>query len=493
MPVTRITLAQPLESRVNPAGGYPPLSTDSVSKNCYFETRDGVREIIKRPGVTTFPLFPGPITPGQAYGMYEFNNNLYAVVDTTVYQISTGGVVSTIGTISAPPLTFPLIQCSFNETANSAYMTLNNRTHLYTLTSGGTFAVASQLDTILTSLGLGTRGLAQGVVYLDGYTFVMTSTGRIYSSGIEDPTTWNALNFVTAEAEPDGGIGIVKHFNYLVAFGEWSTEFFYDAQNATGSPLSRNDSARLEIGCASGGSISKIEQSILWVGKSKTHGKAVYIFDGLSPVKVSTPTIERFLNLNITSDIKSYTFKIEGHTFYVMTLHTSDVTFVYDLEEKQWYNWTTYISVIEHYFRPVFYTEFNNGYYCIDDDTSVIYTISTRTFQDDSTPIYFRVITNILDSGTVKPKFYRSLEIVGDKVAGTMQIRHSDNDYQNVSPWRNVDLSTTRPIIYQCGRARRRSWEFLCTDNVPLRLAAAEINFDVGELESEPGQQAPRR
>jgi hypothetical protein len=70
-----------------------------------------------------------------------------------------------------------------------------------------------------------------------------------------------------------------------------------------------------------------------------------------------------------------------------------------------------------------------------------------------------------------------------------MNIRHTDDDYQSWSPYRSVNLNASRSQIYQTGASRRRAWEFLCTDNAPLRLDAAEMDFDIGELEG--GGPAP--
>ena len=70
----------------------------------------------------------------------------------------------------------------------------------------------------------------------------------------------------------------------------------------------------------------------------------------------------------------------------------------------------------------------------------------------------------------------------------SMKIRHSDDDYQTWSNYRTVDLSKPRAQLYQSGTARRRAWEFLITDPVPVRLDAAEVDFEIGEMEQD---QAP--
>ena len=143
---------------------------------------------------------------------------------------------------------------------------------------GGAGAVASVVLN-----GFPTSNIVSGAVYLDGYTVVATKSGQIYNSDSEYPFLWNPLNTVAVESDPDYLVAIVKHFNYIVAFGEWSTEFFYDAANATGSPFLRQDSYKNEIGCADGDSVVQFQQSVIYVGRSKTQGKSVYMLDGFTP------------------------------------------------------------------------------------------------------------------------------------------------------------------------------------------------------------------
>ena len=575
MTLERIPLCQPIESRTN------SLNQDSKSSNCYFETREGRKDNIKRPGRTTVTLTGSPPTNKAAQGLYAWNNYLYAVVNNTVYKISSSNVSSSIGSISGTATN----NVSWKETATVPWLTIHNDSNFYIVsTAGSMYNTFSQVAAALpsgagsgyvvgdvlavvgggvgeaatlqvTSIGSGgsVTGLsvvtpgnyysmpampaatsattgsglgctvnlsaaiaffpsgpyAKGTVYLDGYIFIATQAGRIYNSSIENPVGWNALNYISAAAEPDPIVGIAKHFNYLVAFGTYSTEFFYDAGNATGSPLAKYDSARLEIGCIAGSSIVEMEQTLMWVGAAKGHGKSVYMLDGLSPTRVSDQYIEKYLNADNTDNFVAYAYKIAGHTFYILTLRSSDLTFVYDLNEKAWYHWSTATAATtaivglaiagiavagssgdapkEHYYRPVFYTEFNNGYYLIDDVTGSIYIADTNVYLDSGDPIYWRVVTPRIDNGSTNRKFINRLEVVGDKVNATIQVRHSDDDYNTFSAWRQNNLNSDRVKFFQLGSTRRRSYEFLCLDNVPLRLGSAEIDFDIGYLEGGQG------
>ncbi|CAB4133151.1 hypothetical protein UFOVP252_62 [uncultured Caudovirales phage] len=334
-----------------------------------------------------------------------------------------------------------------------------------------------------------------GAVFLDNYVFIGTATNRIYNSALGDPTTWGALDYLTFEQTTDTLVGIAKHLNYLVAFGKVSTQFFYDVGNASGSPLGLAASYTSEIGCASGDSIVSTSNTVLWVGTSKTFGRSVYIMDGVSAIRVSNANIDRHLEADGLNNVTAYCYTVNGHTLYILTLHNTNQTLVYDLTEKMWYTWTQYSmqsndqpnpgTYQESYFRPTFYAEINNVPYVLDDDTATLYYFDINTYQDNGQPIYCRTVTDIIDNGSTKRKFYGRLEIIGDKVAATMQIRHSGDDYNTWSSYRSVDLNASRSQIYLSGADRRRAWEFLVTGNVPLRLDAAEVDFRIGEMDQE--------
>jgi hypothetical protein len=334
-----------------------------------------------------------------------------------------------------------------------------------------------------------------GAVFLDNYVFVGTTTNRIYNSNLGDPTSWGALSYLSFEQTTDTLVGIAKHLNYLVAFGKVSMQFFYDQGNAVGSPLGVAASYTSEIGCANGDSIVATSNTVLWVGTSKTFGRSVYIMDGVSSIRVSNANVDRHLEADGLSNVSAYCYTTNGHTLYILTLHNTNQTLVYDLTEKMWYTWTQYSmqsndqpnpgTYQESYFRPTFYAEVNSVPYVLDDDTATLYYFDVNTYQDNGQPIYCRTVTDIMDNGSTKRKFYGRLEIIGDKVAGTMQIRHSGDDYNTWSSYRTVDLNASRSQIYLSGADRRRAWEFLVTSNVPLRLDAAEVDFRIGEMDQE--------
>jgi len=180
----------------------------------------------------------------------------------------------------------------------------------------------------------------KGIVYLDGTYYVMTPESYIYGSDIDDPFTWSALNVLQANAQPDLGIALSRQLNLIVAFGEYSTQFFYDAGNATGSPLLPYSSADLQIGCAVAESVAQTENTIFFMGKSRQKGRSIYLMEGTQPKKVSNLFIDKILDADDLTDVSSFVLKLSGHNFYILALTDTGITLVYDAVTDMWSKWT---------------------------------------------------------------------------------------------------------------------------------------------------------
>ena len=99
-------------------------------------------------------------------------------------------------------------------------ISVTDSTH-FTYTVTGTPATPAT-GTITIKCG---RTTVPGIVYLDSYFFVMDTNAVIYNSALNDPTTWDALDIITAEKEPGAGVALAKSQSYVIALKEWSTEF----------------------------------------------------------------------------------------------------------------------------------------------------------------------------------------------------------------------------------------------------------------------------
>lgn len=176
-----------------------------------------------------------------------------------------------------------------------------------------------------------------GVAYLDGAIYVMDSKGVIYGSDLLTPLSWNALNFITANAEADAGVAIARQLDNIIAFKETSIEFLYDAANPTGSPLGKQPNALLEIGCAASGSIAYSDNTLFFMSQHKQRGRSVMKFVGTTPQQVSNPWVDRILDGDDLATIYAFVVRLNGHVFYFLTLKTSAITLVYDDIMNEWH------------------------------------------------------------------------------------------------------------------------------------------------------------
>ena len=320
-----------------------------------------------------------------------------------------------------------------------------------------------------------------GLVYLDGYVFAMDSTATVWQSDLEDPTSWGAINFLTVIGEPDLGVGIAKHYNYIVAFKQWTTEFLYDNANPVGSVLLTNVTARIELGCATGDSIQQLEETVVWMSTTKEGGRGIAMLDGLKAHNISNKAVETFLNASNLTGVYSWVYKISGHTFYGLVLTDQNVTLVYDLNEKEWHMWTTnkaFYGGGENYFECSFVTPFpvnSNNYYVLDAVNGLVFTLSPNYYVDPFGPVTMRIVTQSTNLDSFERKTNSQLTILGDVIKDVINIRHSDDDYGSWSAYRPLDLSLDKPALYNLGSFKRRAYEFLYTGYNPLRLEMAQV------------------
>lgn len=314
------------------------------------------------------------------------------------------------------------------------------------------------------------------LVFLDGYLFLAlkradgSETADMYNSDLDNPYSWNPTNFISAEQFPDKLKALARQNNMIVAFGETSTEFYYDAGTVSGSPLARNTSYTLQVGIAAPRAIYQNEKFCAFIGQSASGGRAVWMLDGFVPKKVSDEFVEKILDAEGASidDATGYGVRTNGHLFYVINL--TNTTLVYDLEEKLWHSWSgvSCVAMAEDGLGKAILQHKTNG---------KLYYLDTTVGTDDGTPITMEVYTTKMDFESMNNKSMQSLYLVGDLLEDkTIDIRWSDDDYNTWSTWRVLDLYP-RAYYASLGSFRRRAFHLKYTGGVPLRLEAFE--FDV--------------
>lgn len=204
-----------------------------------------------------------------------------------------------------------------------------------------------------------------------------------FASNVSDLKTWPATSFASTTGNQNNLVGAVSLQREIWLFGEVATEVWYNAGNAYFTFLRRPD-VFVEYGCVAKQSIVQADNSIFLLGKPKEGGAVVIRMNGFTPQIISTDAINYQISTYTTvSDAFAFAYSQEGHTFYVLTFPTANVTWVYDIATQMWHQRQTNGSR----WLPNCYS-FCYGLQLVGDPTNGnIYKLDMTNYTDNGTAI----------------------------------------------------------------------------------------------------------
>lgn len=209
---------------------------------------------------------------------------------------------------------------------------------------------------------------------LNGYIFVCVS-GDIYNSDLDLPDSWNTTDFISTEIYPDPVVALAKYKNYLVAFGQNTVEFFYDAANTSGSPLARQEGILHNIGCVGQSMVSDSEDKIYWISQTSSGTYSIWTLEKFEAKKVSSPEIDVILSkrlnqvVNLYPEYLNYYYmfvtRVNGSLMLCIPLFYRDISSFYissvlvvDFEKEAFYEWELTPVGISYIGKPVSYKSY---------------------------------------------------------------------------------------------------------------------------------------
>lgn len=462
-----VALPKRLPLVVEPENRDDSTLKDAKLVNGYIEHNEKTDEywLFKRPGLLLSSRPPAANVTG--WGVFNWKGDIYSIFDVKVYKNGTD-MTSNLAHIPQGVMRF-----ASTLGASPKMVMMDGR---YAYYSDGT------TNTQITDADFPTTLLVKGWAYLDGCLYVMNSSAAIFNSAANDPSTWPGDNLI-AQIEPDGGVALAKQLVYVITLKQWTTEVFYDAANAAGSPLGAVQGAKINYGCGSADSVQEMDGVLYWLATNRGAANQVIALDNLKPTIISTKAVERLLGYADLTTVYSFTIKYEGHRFYVLTIKNENITLVYDAAERMWAQWT---DVDGNYFPIVSATYSSSAGVILQHETNgKLYLFNASYLTDDSSIITTDLYTPNFDGGVRRRKTLTMMEFVGDQVTGsTLQVRVNDNDYDSKSwsNFRKVDLSQKRPILTNCGTFVKRAHHLRHACNTKLRIQAIELQMDLGTL-----------
>lgn len=467
MPAQTVDLPKRLPLVVEPENRDDNVRYDSRLVNCFVEKeKDKDYFIYERPGMLQHSQPPAGAATGR--GVYNWLGDIYSIFGTTFYKngVATGGAVdSTNGVYRWSQIlgATPKVQ-------------MGNGVKAYNYDAGAGLVQITDVDF--------PSSFVKGWAYLDGTTYIMVPSAHIFGSDINDTTSWDALNDILAQIEPDKGKAVSKQLVYVIALKQWSTEAFYDAGNATASPLGTVQGAKVNYGCAHEDSVQDINGTLCWLSATREAGMQIVSMESLKAEVVSTAPIERLLQNADLTTVYSWQTKIGGHKFYVLTIKNENLTLAYDLKEKMWSQWTD----ASGNYLPIVASTYTSSLISIlqHESNGKLYYSDMQYDTDDGDIITVDIYTPNFDGGTRRGKMMNILKVIGDqKVGSELLVRTNDNDFDPTSwtNFRRLDMSTRNPMLDGCGTFVHRAHHLRHQRPVRMpRIQAVEMQLDLCTL-----------
>jgi len=341
-------------------------------------------------------------------GAYAMAAVPYFVNGTTLYRMDQ--------TATVPAEVYDMV--SIGTVSGTARVSMaDNGTQLMVLVPGGDGYIYNHVtDTYsqITDLDFTANGNPQFVVFIDGYFVVTTDTKKFIVSALNDGLSWNALDFGTAESDPDVIVAPIVYKNQLFISGSQTFEAF---QNIGGSdfPFQRSG-LFLDKGVYSPYSLINTQDTFMWVGGGQNESPAIWAFAGNSTQKISTVAID-FILKALTNDqlanLYSWTYSQNGAYFVAFALPNS--TLVYDHSSKRWHERKSYYDNQLFGYRISGMTQAYNHVFCGDQidgrigklnpdlfdeySNNIIRTVATQPFQNNMQSIFVPSIELTIESG----------------------------------------------------------------------------------------------
>jgi hypothetical protein len=271
----------------------------------------------------------------------------------------------------------------------------DNGTQLMVLVPGGSGYIydktADELYEI-TDADFDANGNPQFVVYVDGYFVCTTDEKKFIVSALNDGLTWSALDFGSAESNPDAVVAPIVLANQLFITGTQTIEAFQNI-GGTGFPFQRTG-LFIQRGVKAPYSLIGLQDTFLFIGGGENESPAVWAYAGNSVQKVSTQPIDYLLHLLNEDELQrvfAWAYADRGAYFVGFTLPMTSI--VYDLSTQRWHERRSYEGSSQIQYRVGAIATAYNCTFVSDSFTGRIGELCADCYEEFGNPIISTVTT----------------------------------------------------------------------------------------------------
>lgn len=269
------------------------------------------------------------------------------------------------------------------------------------------------------------------VAYLGGYALAAQADSRhIYFT--LDETTWDPLDFVSAEQSTAKIIGMAIVVDQLWVFCSDHTEIFYLSGDSA-APLERVQGRVFDKGALTRDSIVRADNTAFWVGSDGV----VYRGENV-PKRLSDNGIEERIAASDAADITAWVYPWKGHLFLV--LHLTDGTVCYDPSTEQWHDLDSYGLAR---WRALTGIQYGRNILAGDSETGQIWTLADGSYSDNG-DVMTREFTILVNSTGFIDNLTLDCSAASNPnpndPAGVIELRTSRNGGSTWTNWRQKSL-----------------------------------------------------
>lgn len=321
------------------------------------------------------------------------------------------------------------------------------------------------------------------IALLDSYLLANNSVNDTwYYAEPGTPLVWAALDFASAESEPDAVVSLNKFRGEVYLHGRETLEVW---ENNGQTPFERINGASFDTGCIAPHSVIKLDNEIMWLSDDRYFVK----FAGGGIERLSTQYDKEIKTMAVVSDCTADRYDIQGKTLIVFQFPSEQRTLVYNLTNNNWGEfgyWNTAGGFHEAFLGAchVYIPETETHILGSRKATGKLYQMSEDYTTDDGNIIKCLSRSGHIDFGTNEGKrnnetsfrVKRGYVTDASEPVCTMRYRDENEDWsqeEQISLGQMGEYNNTIRLK-RLGRYRTRQFEFACTDAVGFVFSGAK-------------------
>ncbi len=433
------------------------------SINLYMSQVEGLgedRPVVLRssPGLAVYLTMPDPIR-----GTYDADGRWFVVAGSKLYEV-VDGVATSRGTLAS----------------GDGFVSMKHGQSQLVIVDGPSgFVFNLATNTLARITAEGWLGSAW-VEHIDGYfVFVDPATEIFYISAIDDASSLDALDFSSADVQPDDIVTHRANKRGLYLLGSRSIELWINSGEAD-FPFVRFNTTPIDVGVTGPRAACIAFDTLVWVGQTDRGAGYVYKMNGYQPQRISTQAVEEALDGVDLSGCSMWTYHTHGAEFVALNAPGMETTWVYNAATQQWHECGELENGAWVPLRADMVVFHAGTHYAAAD--AVLYRIGTDVHTIGTAPLVRERTWPHLAAPSMEPVCYRGLELACTTgQGGTITLEISNDGGFNFGPPLLRSLGAVgqwmqRVRWMMLGTSRDRVFRLRCSDAVDLTIHSAAVS-----------------